>query len=80
MKFVTLADRTGFVETILFPDVYRRFGHLTAAHQILAATGIVEPFETGTGFTLRVQNVRPPEMSQRTVRLPDQGGLSAPSG
>ena len=62
MKFVTLADRTGFVEAILFPDVYRHFGHLTAAHPILAATGIVEPFETGTGFTLRVQNVRPPVM------------------
>jgi DNA polymerase-3 subunit alpha/error-prone DNA polymerase len=63
MKFVTLSDRTGFVETILFPDVYRRFGHLTAAHPILAATGIVEPFETGQGFTLRVQSVRPPARS-----------------
>jgi hypothetical protein len=38
LKFVTLSDRTGFVETILFPDVYQRFGHLTAAHPILAAS------------------------------------------
>jgi DNA polymerase III alpha subunit len=62
MKFVTLADRTGFVEAILFPDAYQRFGHLTAAHPILAATGVIEPFESGAGFTLRVQHVSPPAL------------------
>jgi DNA polymerase III alpha subunit len=70
LKFVTLADRTGVVETILFPDAYQRFGHLTAAHAILAATGIVEPFATGTGFTLRIQNVRPPTMTGETASPP----------
>ncbi len=29
MKFLTLADHTGFVEVSLFADAYRRFGHLT---------------------------------------------------
>ncbi len=60
MKFVTLADRTGFVETILFPDTYRRLGHLTVTHPIVAATGIVESFENNRGFTLRVQHLSVP--------------------
>jgi DNA-directed DNA polymerase III PolC len=60
MKFVTLGDRTGFVETILFPDVYRRDGHLLAGQPILAATAIVEPFENRRGFTLRVEQLRTP--------------------
>ena len=69
MKFVTLADRTGFIETCLFPDTYRQFGHLTIAHLILAATGIVEPFENGNGFTMRVQRVSPP-IRQETAPAP----------
>jgi DNA polymerase-3 subunit alpha/error-prone DNA polymerase len=60
MMFVTLADHTGFVETILFPQAYRRFGHLTVAHPILAATGVVEPFENGRGVNLRIQHLSPP--------------------
>lgn len=60
MKFVTLADRTGFVETLLFPDAYQRFGHLTAIHPILAATAVVEPFENNNGYTLRVNRITPP--------------------
>ena len=56
MKFVTLADHTGVVETYLFPQAYRRFGHLTAAHPILEATGVVEPFPNGNGFNLRVEH------------------------
>ena len=60
MKFVTLADRTAFVEAVLFPDTYRRMGHLTAAHPILAATGVVEPFENHNGFTLTVHEVFSP--------------------
>lgn len=60
MKFVTLADRTGVVEAILFPDAYQRFGHLTVSHPILAATGMVEVFENRNGFTLRVESVSPP--------------------
>ncbi len=44
MKFATLADPTGFVEMHLFPYAYSRFGHLTAAHPILADRGLVQPF------------------------------------
>lgn len=64
MKFVTLADRTGFMEAYLFPDAYRRFGHLTVAHPILTARGVVEPFENHNGFTFRVQSVAPPAVVQ----------------
>ena len=67
MKFVTLADRTGFVETQLFPNAYQRFGHLTAIHPILAAAAVVEPFENGNGFTLRISQVRIPERNAEPV-------------
>jgi DNA polymerase III alpha subunit len=60
MKFVTLADRTGFVETLLFPNVYRRFGHLTLSNPLLAVTGKVEMFENNNGFTLNVESVSSP--------------------
>ena len=60
MKFVTLGDRTGFVEAILFPDTYRHFGHLTISQPILAATGVVEPFENDNGFAFLVERVEPP--------------------
>ncbi len=68
MKFVSLADRSGVVETILFPDVYQRFGYLTAAHPILAARGIVKPFENRNGLPrggliLQVQQVSPPHFT-----------------
>ncbi|MCC7291028.1 MAG: DNA polymerase III subunit alpha [Phycisphaerales bacterium] len=65
MKFVTLGDRTGFVETIVFPGAYRRFGHLTAANAILEASGIVEPFENGRGWTLRVERLSAPRKSRK---------------
>ncbi|MFH1420165.1 MAG: hypothetical protein ABII12_17975, partial [Planctomycetota bacterium] len=67
MKFVTLADRSGFVEAVLFPNAYNRFGHLTAAHPILAATGIIEPFENRRGFTLRVTRVEPPARQHKNA-------------
>ncbi len=60
MKFVTLADRTGFVETCLFPNTYRRFGHLTAANPILVVDGVVEMFENKQGLTLRAERLEVP--------------------
>lgn len=60
MKFVTLADRTGFVETCLFPNTYRRFGHLTAANPILVVDGVVEMFENKQGLALRAERLEVP--------------------
>ncbi|MEY5063123.1 MAG: hypothetical protein RLZZ112_1087, partial [Verrucomicrobiota bacterium] len=34
MKFLTLADRTGMVETELFADTYRRWGAVTVRHPV----------------------------------------------
>jgi hypothetical protein len=56
------------VETMLFPREYQRFGHLTVAHPIVAATGIVEPFENGRGLTLRIVHL------SRPCRVKCEGG------
>jgi RecJ-like exonuclease len=37
MQFVTLADRSGLVECVLFPDAYRRFPHLAHAEVVRIA-------------------------------------------
>ena len=51
-------------------------GHLTAAHSILAVTGVVEPFQNHKGFALRVQNISPPISSGLApVSLPAPDGI-----
>ena len=45
MKFLTLADRTGMVETELFADTYRSYGLATVRCPVLEVTATVEPFE-----------------------------------
>jgi DNA-directed DNA polymerase III PolC len=65
MKFVTLGDRTAFVETLLFPDAYQRHGHLLVRDPILEAQAVVDPFENRKGFTLRVQRIGPPAYAGR---------------
>ncbi len=42
MRFLTLEDRTGTVEAVLLPDVYRRFGHLLRGHGPYLLRGRVE--------------------------------------
>jgi DNA polymerase III alpha subunit len=54
MKFLTLADWTGIVETELFAQTYKSYGLATVRYPVLEVTAIVEPFENGRGFTLRV--------------------------
>jgi len=60
MKFISLCDRTGFVETEMFAAVYRAFGLETIKSPMIEVEGIVEPFENMKGFTLRVLQVRQP--------------------
>ena len=62
MKFLTLADRTGMVETELFADAYRRWGAVTSQHPVVAVSGKVEPFANGHGFTLRVERIEKPRI------------------
>jgi DNA polymerase III alpha subunit len=54
MKFLTLADRAGMVETELFAQTYKSNGLSTVRHAVLEVTAMVEPFENGRGFSLRV--------------------------
>ena len=54
MKFITIADWTGMVETELFARTYQSYGLNTVRYRVLEITATVEPFENGRGFTLRV--------------------------
>jgi DNA-directed DNA polymerase III PolC len=53
MKFLTLADWTGIVETELFAQTYKSYGLATVRYPVLEITARVEPFENGRGCTLR---------------------------
>ncbi len=60
MKFLTLADWTGMVETELFAATYRSYGLATVRYPVLEVTATVEPFENGRGFSLRVHRAGKP--------------------
>lgn len=60
MKFLTLADWTGMVETELFAPTYRSYGLATVRYPVLEVTATVEPFENGNGFSLRVHRAGKP--------------------
>ena len=54
MKFLSLADWTGIVETELFAQTYKSYGLATIRYPVLEIEARVEPFENGRGFSLRV--------------------------
>ena len=54
MKFITLADWTGMVETELFAQTYKSYGLATVRYPVLEVSAAVEPFENGRRFSLRV--------------------------
>jgi DNA polymerase-3 subunit alpha len=64
MKFMTLADRTGMVETDLFAKTYRSYGLATARYPVLEVAATVEPYESGKGFSMRVHRAGKPRMKQ----------------
>ncbi len=70
MKFLTLCDRTGMVETEMFAAVHRRHGLDTLRYPVLEITGRVEPFPCGSGFSVRVLRAGPPRVTggQRAAR------------
>ena len=74
MKFLSLADRTGIVETELFAPTYRSYGLATVRYPVLEIIATVEPFENGRGFSLRVHRAGQP----RSVRTAP--GFTSPSG
>ncbi len=64
MKFLTLCDPTGMVETELFAQTYKYHALATVRYPVLEITATVEPFENGKGFSLRVHHAgKPREVS-----------------
>lgn len=66
MKFLTLADWTGFVEVSLFAQVYRNYGHLTV-QPVVAVEATMDPFDNRKGFALNGQRVLRPETVQARI-------------
>jgi DNA-directed DNA polymerase III PolC len=60
MKFLTLADWTGMVETELFAQTYKNYGLATVRYPVLEVTATVEPYENGRGYSLRVHRAGQP--------------------
>jgi DNA polymerase III alpha subunit len=77
MKFLTLADWTGMVETELFAQTYKNYGLATVRYPVLEVTATVEPFENGRGFSLRV--LRANEPRKRTIYIPRYVGAICPT-
>jgi error-prone DNA polymerase len=66
MKFLSLADWTGMVETELFAQTYKSYGLATVRYPVLEVKARVEPFENGRGFSLRVLSAGKPR--QREIK------------
>jgi DNA-directed DNA polymerase III PolC len=60
MKFLTLADWTGMIETELFAQTYKTYGLATVRYPVLEVEARIEPFENGCGFSLRALAARNP--------------------
>jgi error-prone DNA polymerase len=60
MKFLTIADRTGIVETDLFGETYRAYGLATVRYPVLEVEATVQPYENGRGVELTVHRAGPP--------------------
>src|SRR6202166_4808479 len=54
MKFLSLADWTGIVETEFFAQTYKSYGLATIRYPVLEVEARVEPFDNGRGFSLRI--------------------------
>ncbi len=66
MKFLTLCDHSGMLETEMFASTFRKFGLQTLRHPVLEVTGTVTPLESGRGHTLQIESVRRPRRKQDT--------------
>ena len=73
MKFMTLCDWTGIVETELFARTYRSYALTTIRYPVLEVHATVEPYENRRGFSLRVHRVGKPRKindKRAQTRLP----------
>lgn len=60
MKFLSLADWTGIVETELFAKTYRSYGLATVRYPVLEVEARLEAFDNERGFSLRVTRAGKP--------------------
>ena len=77
MKFLSLADGTGMVETELFAQTYKSYGLATIRYPVLEVEARVEPYENGKGFSLRVLRAGQPRTTARSASLIPVGESSA---
>ena len=66
MKFLSLADWTGIVETELFAQTYKSYGLATVRYPVLEVEARVESFDNGKGFSLRVMRAGRPRLTGLT--------------
>jgi DNA polymerase III alpha subunit len=59
MKFITLCDRTGIVETELFASQYRCFGLQTVRYPVIRITGKVVALSNGKGYSFELIRIDP---------------------
>jgi hypothetical protein len=62
MKFLSIADWTGIIETELYSKTYRSYGLVTVRYPVLEIEACVKPFENGQGFTLRAMAAWKPRL------------------
>ncbi len=67
MKFLSLADWMGIVETELFAQTYKNYALATIRFPVLEVEARVEPFENGKGFSLRALRAGPPRTVCRST-------------
>lgn len=69
MKSLSLADKTGIIETEFFAYTYRSYGAVTVRYPVLEVEATVEPYEYSRGFSLRVHRVSKPRTKSPQPRI-----------
>lgn len=69
MKFLTLADPTGFTEVSLFAAAYQNYGHLTA-RPLVAMEAVGEPFDNRRGVHLQAVSLFAPPTGKAAAQYP----------
>jgi DNA polymerase III alpha subunit len=77
MKFLTIADWTGIIETELFARTYQSYGLNTIRYRVLEITAAVEPYENNRGHNLRVLRAGKPRVKSATTFAHKTPGLCA---
>ena len=69
MKFLSLADWTGIVETELFAQTYKSYALATVRYPVLEVEARVEPYDNQRGFSLRVMRAGKPRTRSQPGRV-----------